>query len=192
MKKEKIWILSELFYPETTSTAYILTEIAKKFTDKYEVHVICGNPVYDIGNNTSILSRIIIHRLAGKKIDKNNKIRRVLRAITLSSKIKKELVMHKDEVNKVFMVTNPIFLLPKISKWAKKNNVKLTLLVHDVFPENAKASGMLKSNFVYTKLKNYFDIAYKRCDRIVVIGHDMADIVSSKGVDKNKILLIKN
>lgn len=192
MKKEKLWILSELFYPETTSTAYILTEIAKKLAIKYEVHVICGNPVYDIGSQTADIPEIIIHRLTGRKIDKNNKVKRIFRALTLSSKLKKELVMHKDEVNKVFMVTNPIFLLPKISNWTKKNGKELTLLVHDVFPENAKASGLIKIRFFFKFLKKYFDRAYKKCDKIIVIGNDMKDVIVSKGVEENKVSIIQN
>lgn len=192
MKKEKLWILSELFYPETTSTAYILTEIAKKLAIKYEVHVICGNPVYDIGSQTADIPEIIIHRLTGRKIDKNNKVKRIFRALTLSSKLKKELVMHKDEVNKVFMVTNPIFLLPKISNWTKKNGKELTLLVHDVFPENAKASGLIKIGFLFKFLKKYFDRAYKKCDKIIVIGNDMKDVIVSKGVEENKVSIIQN
>ena len=77
MKKEKLWIITELFYPEKTSTAYILTEIAKVLSEKYEIHVLCGNPVYDNNDNECELENITVHRLDGKVINKDNKIQRL-------------------------------------------------------------------------------------------------------------------
>jgi hypothetical protein len=38
--KPKLWIVTEVFYPDQTSTAYIMSKIANKMTEKYEVHVI--------------------------------------------------------------------------------------------------------------------------------------------------------
>ena len=46
-KKEILWVISELFPPEATSTGYIMGEIANAMTEKYEVKVICGPEVYD-------------------------------------------------------------------------------------------------------------------------------------------------
>ena len=44
---EKLWIVSELFYPEETSTSYLLTKIANAMSNKYDVNVICCNGKYD-------------------------------------------------------------------------------------------------------------------------------------------------
>ena len=87
LEKKKLWILSELFYPETTSTAYIMTDLAKKLSEKYEVHVLCGNPTYDTTDNIVPLDNITVHRINDKKIDKNNRIKRLVRALTLSNKM---------------------------------------------------------------------------------------------------------
>ena len=47
MNKQRLWIISELFYPDETSTGYILTDMANKLVEKYDVHVICGPEIYD-------------------------------------------------------------------------------------------------------------------------------------------------
>ena len=51
MSKKKIWLVSEVFYPDTDiATANIATEIALKFGEEFEVHVICGPKDYERKN----------------------------------------------------------------------------------------------------------------------------------------------
>ena len=54
-----LWIVTELFPPDETSTSYILGEIANAMVRKYRVKVICGLEIYD----------------KRKKLDKDNKFR---------------------------------------------------------------------------------------------------------------------
>lgn len=189
MAKQKLMLLSELFYPETTATAFIMTEIAKTLAKKYEVHVVAGNPVYDVGEDAKPLDGIFVHRLKGRKIDKNNKIAHLFRAVTLSTKMTKVLDEHKNEFDKVFMVTNPVFLVLKISAWCKKNDKKFILLVHDVFPENAIQTKMIKSPFFARILKNKFDSAYKNASLIITCGNDMKSVVEEK-IEPQKIPVV--
>lgn len=45
--KNTLWIVTELFPPDETSTSYILGEIANAMSKKYQVKVICGPEIYD-------------------------------------------------------------------------------------------------------------------------------------------------
>ena len=45
--KQTLWIVTELFPPDETSTSYILGEIANAMVEKYQVKVICGPEIYD-------------------------------------------------------------------------------------------------------------------------------------------------
>lgn len=40
--KRKLWIVTEVFYPDETATSYILTRIAEHLNACFDVHVICG------------------------------------------------------------------------------------------------------------------------------------------------------
>lgn len=44
---QRLWIVTELFPPDETSTSYILGEIANAMAKKYCVGVICGPEIYD-------------------------------------------------------------------------------------------------------------------------------------------------
>lgn len=55
--KHTLWIVTEPFPPDETSTSYILGEIANAMVTKYQVKIICGPEIYD----------------KRKKLDENNK-----------------------------------------------------------------------------------------------------------------------
>ena len=42
----RLWIVTELYYPEETSTGYYLTRIAEGLADVADVKVLCGQPNY--------------------------------------------------------------------------------------------------------------------------------------------------
>ncbi len=47
----RLWIVSELYYPEETSTGYYLTKIAEGLAASFDVKVLCGQPNYSKRGN---------------------------------------------------------------------------------------------------------------------------------------------
>src|SRR5438309_10779386 len=45
-EKPILWVVTELYYPEDTSTGYYLTRIAEGLTDTFGIKVLCGQPNY--------------------------------------------------------------------------------------------------------------------------------------------------
>ena len=43
-KLPRLWVVSELYYPEETSTGYYLTRIAEGLTTNFDVKAISGQP----------------------------------------------------------------------------------------------------------------------------------------------------
>lgn len=192
-EKTKIWILSELFYPETTSTAYYLTEIAKQLSKKYAVEVICGTPVYDRKIADVKLEGININRIKSIDVDKNNLIKRLLRAILLSIKMCNFLKKNWRQNEKVLFVTNPVFLTLSIPKWTYKKHIDTTIIVNDVFPENATTNNILKKNsLIFKILKKKFDSSYSKVSRCIVCGNDMNEIIKEKTCNKIPVITIEN
>lgn len=191
----KLFIATELFYPEESTTSYILTQIARKLSTKYDIEVVAGTPVYEIDQSKyeELPSNIKITRIASKRIDKNNIAARIKRAVGLSFEIKKYISKNYKTSDKIFMVTNPVLLTYLLPKWAYKHSIDVTLLVHDVFPENTVAAGLLKSNsFLLKLLISVFNKSYKKINRFIVIGNDMKEIVSKKCKDSSKVYVIQN
>ena len=183
---KKLWIATELFFPEETSTAYILTKIANKLSDNYEVTVFCGEPNYQISDISNIEffldSKVNVHRLSSEKGNQADLKSRGLRSIKLSLKIFFKLVKHAKKSDKVFIVTNPVSLIVLVAFAKIIKGFELKILVHDVFPENTIPAGIIKSknSYFYKTLKLIFDWAYGCADQLIVLGRDMKEIIQEK------------
>lgn len=193
----KIWLITELFYPNESATAYILTEMAKKFTQHYDVNVICADTNYEgdtrrLTGLNSNLDDIAIERVKVPELDKNHIVKRLVRFLSVSVKLykkAKELILPREIV---FAVTNPAFLLLFMKRLKRRKNIKYILLVHDVFPENALASGVMRVKFLYSFLKKRFDKAYASADTILVLGEDMKEVVASKTGRNDNVFVCEN
>ena len=181
---KKLWIFTELFYPEETSTAFILTKIANKLATKYDVvNIVCANEVKNKENISSgFLPNLNIKRFNKIFNDKNSLIIRSLGFIELTIKFFSILLFKVKKNDKVFLVTNPAPLVLIVSLLKKLKKFEVVLLVHDVFPENTLSANIFKNeNSVYYKfLKFIFDKSYQNMSKIIVLGRDMKDIVEQK------------
>ena len=92
-KKKKLWIVTELFSPDETSTAYILGEIANAMVEKYLVKVICGPEIYDKrkkldeNNKFKLDASIEVLRANGADLDKNTTKGKALSFLLMSKRL---------------------------------------------------------------------------------------------------------
>lgn len=186
-KVKRIWIVTELFYPEETSTAYILTKIANKLTEKYEVHVISSAGAYDREKSVAkslqeINKSIIITRVSGINLDKDKIVSRVTRLIVIAVQLSWRFWLSVGRDDRVLIVTNPAPLLLLISFLRKFRQFHLSILVHDVFPENTISVKLFSSTnkFGYKVLKYLFDKAYSKASVLIVLGRDMSSVMKGK------------
>ena len=169
--RKTLWIISELFPPDETSTAFILGEIANVMSRKYEVKVICGPEIYDKRkktdpNNKFVLnSSIQVTHVKGVDLDKNTFFGKAMRFAVISRQLYQTAKKSIKEDDKVLLVTNPAPIVALVSRLRKKKEFELNVLVHDVFPENTAPAGLKLPKFVYKILKNLFDKAYSRADK---------------------------
>ena len=90
---QRLWIVTELFPPDETSTSYILGEIANAMVQKYNVGVICGPEIYDkrkkldVNNKFRLHESIEIHRALGADLDKNTTKGKALSFILMSRRM---------------------------------------------------------------------------------------------------------
>lgn len=198
--KQRLWIVTELFPPDETSTSYILGEIANAMVQKYQVGVICGPEIYDKRkkinkkNSFSLDKSIIVYRANGANLDKNTTKGKALSFLLMSKRMISLVKQHVRKDDKVLMVTNPAPLVVLMSRLKKKVGFELNILVHDVFPENTKPAGLKLP--LYGMIKHVFDKAYSRADQLIALGRDMKDVLEKKVLNSSenipKITIIEN
>ena len=195
---KKIWIITEMFHPDETATSYILTKIAEKLSKDFDVNVICG-PVDDSSRLTTepLTEKVNVIRSNSFNFNKNNILLRCLRFIGISLQLTFTALRRVKKDDKVLIVTNPAPMLLLFSFIKKIKGMELSILVHDVFPENTVAANIIKNDtgLFYKMLKWMFDKAYSSADKLIVLGRDMKDVILQKTQSSKKtpkIFIIEN
>ena len=198
VQNKTLWIITELFPPDETSTSYILGEIANAFSKEYHVFVICGPEVYDprkhleTDHPLTINSSIKLLRVSGLEVDKNTIIGKVKSYIRMSNRLYRLAKRNIKVGDKVLLVTNPAPLVVLISKLRRRRSFELNILVHDIFPENTIPAGLYIPSGTYRVLKFIFDRSYSCADRLIAIGRDMADVLGRKVKQRVPIVIVEN
>ncbi|HST35274.1 MAG TPA: glycosyltransferase, partial [Allosphingosinicella sp.] len=183
--KPRLWVVSELYYPEQTSTGYFLTRIAEGLAGNFEVRVLCGQPTYsEHGARARRRERhggVAIHRLRATHFSKDRLALRALNLVTLSISAFFHGLFHFRRGDRVLAVTNPPSMPIAIGLAARLRGCRTILLVHDVYPEVLAAAATLRpDSFAYRALARLFGRTYRSFDRIVVLGRDMREVVARK------------
>lgn len=192
-----IIIVSELYYPEDTSTGYIVTHIAEGLAKTYPVRVLTCPSDYSGRKsvpNVETINGVFVERICAPSLNKNNIIKRIIRSLLLSVLLAWKLLRVVKKTDVVMVVTNPAPILVVMSIVCKFVGVPFIILAHDVFPDNLEASRLLnKNSFLYKCINKVFCAVYERADHIIVIGRDMKELICGKlKKDKQKIAFIPN
>jgi len=187
----RLWVVSELYYPEETSTGYYLTRIAEGLTNDFEVKVLCGQPNYSARGTRSpkreIHKNVEIRRVWGTTLDKNIIIYRLVNMLTLSFGIFWKALINFRKGDRVLVVTTPPSL-PFVSALAAiLRGADYLLLIHDNYPEILIAVGKTEENSLFVRVMDFFNRRlYKYAHKIIVVGRDMRELVKKKthGLEK--------
>ena len=196
----RIIILSELYFPEQTSTGYFLTKTAEGLAEVYEVLVITGPatkfllPASGFASN-EVINKVKIWRCGGTIFNKNILIGRFINLITRSTTIFYKALLLCKHSDLILVVTNPP-LLPFVAlllKWLK--GVSFVLLIHDVYPEALVAAGLCKSYSTIFRIGERVNkVLYNQAKKIITLGRDMTVLTQAKlsDGDISKIVCIPN
>lgn len=198
---QRIIIVTELFFPEESATAHIMTCIADHLASDNKVVVVTGPESYEneekrISAQKELSNSFEIIRVRAPKLNKNRISHRVVRFFILSICLFWSAFANTKKGDILFSVTNPAPIVVLLAMLKKIKKTQLKLLVHDVFPENAVATGIIKNNksISYRVMRRIFNWAYASADTIIAIGRDMADVIKIKIKSENsqEIQIIEN
>ncbi|TCP29364.1 glycosyltransferase family 4 protein [Sphingomonas sp. BK235] len=197
MTNVRLWVVSELFYPETTSTGYFLTGIAEGLAVDHDVHALCSRPTYsERGQRVPWREQhkgVTIQRVRSSTFAKDWLLGRVLNMITFSLLVTLTLLHKSRRGDALLVVTNPplaTLLLGIVARW---KGLRSILLVHDVYPEVLHATGHLRPAGPASRLiETVMRWVFRRYDDVVVLGRDMAELIARKIGTDRPIVIIPN
>lgn len=183
--KQTLWVISEPYYPEETSTGYYLTRIAEGLVNKFDVKVICGQPNYAArairAPKHETHKNVEIFRAAGTRMNKNVVVRRLVNMATLGTSIFFKALFHFKKGDRVLVVTTPPSLPFIAALAALSRGASYTLLIHDNYPEILIAAGKTHEDSFLTNFVGFCNRwLYKYAAKIIVVGRDMHELVTKK------------
>jgi glycosyltransferase involved in cell wall biosynthesis len=185
------WLVSEYYQPCENATGQIMTAIAAHLSKANRVNVLTTTQ----GENTSAPeeANLKVFRIRDSKLDKNSLFQRLLRIVLLSLRLFFAILRHVKRGDTLISVTNPTVLTFLLRFGKMIRGFKVVLIVHDVFPENLVATGIIKkSNLFYPLVRWGFNNALNRFDAVLVIGRDMEQLMKQKISDHRKIHYLPN
>lgn len=184
-QKNRLWVISELYYPEETSTGYYLTRIAEGLTVKFDVKVISGQPNYSargtIAPKRETHKGVQIFRVGGTRLDKNVIAFRLINMVTLSTTVFINSLRRFKSGDRVLVVTNPPTMPFIVALASLFRGASYTLLIHDNYPEILIAAKKMRlGTFAASFLAYVNRWLYKYAAKIIVVGRDMEELVARK------------
>ncbi len=193
---KKYWIVSQLFYPDETSTGYYMTKIAEKLLEIGEVNVLCGPAGYHsdiLKASNGIDERVNVIRVSAPRLDKNNLFSRSITFIVLAVGFSWNVLWKVKKGDTLLLVTNPPLTIIFIALVKRVRRFKMFVILQDVFPENLLVTGLIKKkSLIFRVMIRVFNYSYRQADHLIACGTDMKNIFLDKTKGKVPISVITN
>lgn len=183
--KYRTWVISEIYYPEDTSTGYYLTKLAEGLAKQFQVNVLCSQPTYSWWGRRAITNElhngVRIHRCWSTTYNKDTLPLRIINIATITLSVFLNCLFRIGAGDCVIVVTNPPSLPFAVLLASIVRGTKCILIVHDVYPEALVNMGIAtKNSLIIRVISSLTRHLYKRMARIVVLGRDMYALVRKK------------
>ncbi|MDT4037124.1 glycosyltransferase family 4 protein [Staphylococcus hominis] len=190
MKKKKLLILCQYFYPEYVSSATLPTQMAEDLVKKgMDIDVICGWP-YEYSKEKSVQKKakyngINIYRLKYSKFNNKSKFGRIFNFFSL-------FIMFIFQMPKmlkydhILVYSNPpiLPLIPDVLHRLFKK--QYSYVVYDIAPDNALKTGATQPGSVIDRLMKFINKrVYKSAKNVIVLGTEMKNYLLQNKISNN-------
>ena len=199
MKKSRVLLIGQYFYPEKISSGVLPYELAVELANNgYDVSALVGFPkeYIDINNQCKkkeCVNGIKIKRMSYIQAKRKNVIGRIVNILSFTVSVFFHPMCFK-KTDVCISFTNPPLLPFIVSIYCRLFKKKHMVVLYDLYPDVAVKLGMFGEKSVLSKVFDKVNLfVYKYCDRIIAISNEMkAYLVNYKGVDEAKIVVIHN
>jgi glycosyltransferase involved in cell wall biosynthesis len=190
-EKKQLWMVSEYYHPCDNATGQIMTVIAGMLAKNFPINII--TTTQQGTSFSSDTAGLKIFRISDSSLNKDSLIQRPLRIFILSVRLFFNILRLVKKNDTIISVTNPTLLTFLLQFGKMIRGFKLLLIMHDLFPENMVATGIIKrSNPFYLITRWGFRKALDSFDAVVVIGRDMEQLMKQKIRNQLKIHYLPN
>jgi colanic acid biosynthesis glycosyl transferase WcaI len=187
----KVVIVSQHYPPDRSTTAAIMSAIAKHLATEVPVLILSGTS--GSATNDSV-SRQTVIEIKNWIPAKAALIRRAVAEAAFTMRAFLALASRLQRGDVVLTVTAPFTLPYAVAVAAKLKHAQSVLIMHDLFPEVLVMTGLLRATSILTKLiRGANSLMFRALSAVVTIGRDTEPhLLRYKGVTRKKIWFIPN
>ncbi|MDH3743592.1 MAG: glycosyltransferase family 4 protein [Acidobacteriota bacterium] len=194
-----IWVISELYYPEETSTGYFMTGIAQALAGRFPVRVLCAQPTYSLRGKRAptieVHENVAIRRVWSTTLANQTLGGRFANLVTITGSVFLNALFRIKAKDRVLVESTPPTLPFTVALACLLRRAHCIAFVQDTYPEVLIAAGMIrKGSLLARSLDRANRLLYRLSTRVVVLGRGMQDRVRHRlrGHDLSKVRVIRS
>jgi colanic acid biosynthesis glycosyl transferase WcaI len=198
MSRPSVLFLNRSYWPDVEATGQLLTSLCEGLVPEFDVGVIAGRPNSVVEGSavsdweaTANKGGVRIHRVSHSVFPKKNLPGKALNFLSFSFASHKAL-RSIEPPDVVVFETDPFLLAFAANSLQRRTNCRMVGYLQDIYPDVAVALGKVGNNVLIRRLRSALFDVYRRCDRMVVLSQDMADLLVEGGIDADRISIVPN
>ena len=191
-------LLLNLYYPpDTSATAKVAKTVVGAIAEKHDVTILSGRPSYDPTERrawrlyqTEESGNIRVIRVGSTDYPRVQMNRRVFNYLTyVLLAVPRALLLRCDVI---LAMTDPPFEGIVGAFVAMLKNKPYVYDIQDMYPDMAVGGSIVKPGLLSRIWEKLHRWAMKRATRVIVIGEDMRNRILAKGVDAERIAVVRS
>jgi glycosyltransferase involved in cell wall biosynthesis len=193
--KQRVWVLSEMFYPTEAATGHYMTGIAIGLNSTFEVKAISAGAGAGPFVAHEFHEGVEIFRIRTPRLNKKRFLLRLIQMAWQTLGFVGMAMMKLRRGDAAFVVTNPPSLPIVLVPLLKLKGVQTVLRVDDLYPDAMVGAGLIsRESTIYKLVLGLNRFLYRHARLIVTLGRDMQQIVRGRvNPDQaDKVVVIPN
>ena len=192
-----ILLFNEYYPPDTSATAKIAALVARTLSERHRVTVVAGRPSYDPDEHypyallrRDVRNNLIVERVGSTDYPRHRMPRRVSNYLSyLALAIPRTLSLRADLI--VGMTDPPVAGIAA-ALVSRLTGCPFVYNIRDLYPDMAIGGDLVRRNGWVRHWERLHRWALLRAARVIVLGDDMRERILAKGIDPEKIVVIRD
>jgi colanic acid biosynthesis glycosyl transferase WcaI len=192
MQQRKIFVVSQHYPPDHSTTASIMAAIADRLTSVAPVVVLSGMPGSAALEQGPAGPEIV--EVKNRLPEKAALVRRASSEILFTLRTFAALLLRLRKGDVALTVTAPFMLPYAVAVAARLKRARSALIMHDLFPDVLVMAGLLKpSSFVTRLIRAANAVMFRALNAVIIIGRDTESLLLAYGgMTREKLCFIPN
>jgi len=194
---KRLVFLNRSFFPDVEATGQLLTELCEELADYFDVHVICGKPLYRKVENRKLIDRILYKKITIWRINNTTFPKKCLigRLINLFSYFILCTIwtFFLKKASCIIAETDPPLLAVIAYVYSRIHHSSFIYYSQDIWPEVGIVNRGMTNPVITRILRVANKFLYRKATRIVVPGRAMKRWLEEKHlISSHKIEVVEN